>query len=48
MNKKAVIKLAITQLKKDLNNGDTEAIEELLEESPLEALETYLPENPDE
>ena len=43
MNKKALIKLAIEQLKKDLNNGDILAVEELLEECPLEALEAYLP-----
>jgi hypothetical protein len=39
-----VIKEVIEQIKKDFNDGDTQALEEMLSELPLEVLEAYLPE----
>lgn len=39
-----IIKQIIEQIKTDLRDGDTQALEEMLAEVPLDALEAYLPE----
>jgi hypothetical protein len=44
VNKQAVINAVLIQLKKDLNQFDETAIEELLKDVPVQSLIAYLPE----